>query len=98
DGMRMTVFDYQRRTKKTSYGSVVYSDTNEVNTVWIVKLPAVLPPLQLSARRLFAGNATQPQTADQEFNHQHLIDDGDLNLARELFTPQVTGAIRHMRL
>jgi hypothetical protein len=98
DGMPVTVFDYQRRTKKTSYSFVLYRDTNQVNTVWVVKLPAVLPPLQLSGRRFFAGNATQPQTPDQEFNQQHLIDDGDLNLARELFTPQVTGAIRHFRL
>ncbi len=97
DGAHVTVFDYQRRTKVTSYGSVVYNDSNEVNTVWVVKLPNVLPPLHIGPRRIWAGNAPHPQTPDLDFNKQHILD-GDLNLAAELFTPQVIGTMRQLRL
>ncbi|MEV4312299.1 hypothetical protein [Actinocrispum sp. NPDC049592] len=97
DGAHVTVFDYQRRTKVTSYGSVVYNDSNEVNTVWVVKLPNVLPPLHIGPRRIWAGNAPHPQTPDLDFNKQHILD-GDLNLAAELFTPQVIATMRQLRL
>jgi hypothetical protein len=100
DGLPVTVFDFQRRTKRTSYGMIVYQDSNEVNTVWVVKLPAALPPLHISARGIkwLVGNSVQPRTPDPEFNKRFLIDGGDENLAMELFTPQVTSLMRQIRL
>nr|WP_052479240.1 hypothetical protein [Kibdelosporangium sp. MJ126-NF4]CEL23121.1 putative integral membrane protein [Kibdelosporangium sp. MJ126-NF4]CTQ90258.1 FIG01122654: hypothetical protein [Kibdelosporangium sp. MJ126-NF4] len=98
DGMQVTTFDYQRRTKSTSYGAVVYSDTNQVVTVWAVKLPTPLPYVEVSARKLFMGNVTELQTADPEFNKRFVVADGDANLAAQLLTPQVTGTIQHLRL
>ncbi|ONI75227.1 hypothetical protein ALI144C_41565 [Actinosynnema sp. ALI-1.44] len=98
DGMQVTTFDYQRRTKSTSYSAVVYNDTNQVVTVWTVKLPKALPYLELSTRKLFMGNATEVRTADPEFNKRFVVSDGDVNLAAQLLTPQVTGTIQHLRL
>lgn len=98
DGMQLTVFDYQRRTKSTSYSAVVYSDTNQVVTVWAVKLPAALPYVELGVRRLFMGNVTELRTADPEFNKRFVLEDGDANLAAQLLTPQVTGLMQHLRL
>ncbi|TCO48958.1 hypothetical protein [Actinocrispum wychmicini] len=100
DGLQVTVFDYQRRTKRTSYSGLVYSDANEVYTVWVVKLPVALPPLHVANRgmRLLTGHAVEPRTPDQEFNRQVLIEGGDENFAMELFTPQVIGAMRQTRL
>lgn len=100
DGMRVTVFDFQRRTKRTSYSGVVYSDTNEVYTIWVVTLPASLPPLQVGNRglRLLTGHSVEPRTPDQDFNRQVLIEGGDQNFAAELFTPQVIGMMRQTRL
>ncbi|ALG08495.1 hypothetical protein [Kibdelosporangium phytohabitans] len=98
DGMQVTTFDYQRRTKSTSYSAVVYNDTNEVVTVWAVKLPTALPYVEVSARRLFMGNVTELRTADQEFNKRFVVSDGDANLAARLLTPQVIGTIQQLRL
>jgi hypothetical protein len=100
DGLQVTVFDYQRRTKRTSYSFVVYSDSNEVNTVWVVKLPAALPSLYMAGRgmRLLTGRFIEPRTPDPEFNKQFLIEGGDENFAAELFTPQVTAMMKHIRL
>jgi hypothetical protein len=98
DGMQVTAFDYQRRTLRRSYSAVVYSDTNQVVTVWVVKLPTALPYMQLGTRRLFAGKVTELRTADPEFNKNYVLDEGDPNLAAQLLTPQVTGLIQHLRL
>jgi hypothetical protein len=101
DGVQVTAFDYQRRTKRTSYSGIVYSDTNQVVTVWVVKLPANLPPLHMATRgfRLLTGNFVEPRTSDVEFNKGFLIEGGDENFAmQQLFTPQVTAMMKHTRL
>jgi hypothetical protein len=100
DGVQVTAFDYQRRTKRTSYSGIVYSDTNQVVTVWVVKLPANLPSLHMATRgfRLLTGNFVEPRTPDVEFNKGFLIEGGDENFAMQLFTPQVMAMMKHTRM
>jgi hypothetical protein len=100
DGVQVTAFDYQRRTKRTSYSGIIYSDSNQVVTVWVVKLPANLPSLHMGSRgfRLLTGNFVEPRTPDVEFNKGFLIEGGDENFAMRLFTPQVTAMMKHTRL
>ncbi|MFD1049611.1 hypothetical protein ACFQ1S_30835, partial [Kibdelosporangium lantanae] len=100
DGVQVTAFDYQRRTKRTSYSGIVYSDSNQVVTVWVVKLPANLPSLHMGARgfRLLTGNFVEPRTPDVEFNKAFLIEGGDENFAMQLFTPQVMAMMKQTRL
>jgi hypothetical protein len=100
DGVQVTAFDYQRRTKRTSYSGIIYSDSNQVVTVWVVKLPVNLPSLHMGSRgfRLLTGNFVEPRTPDVEFNKGFLIEGGDENFAMQLFTPQVTAMMKHTRL
>ncbi|WP_156757730.1 type III secretion system chaperone family protein [Actinokineospora pegani] len=92
DGAWVTAFDFQRRTKRTSYGSIMFTDTNSVETVWTVRLPAPLGVVEVQ-RRLSFGQDTGLRTADPEFNRQHAVVGGDPDLAARLLTPRVTALL-----
>lgn len=105
NGVSFTAFDYHRRPRVTNWKTLgvttMSTDTILIDTVWVITLPAPLPPFQIFDRaepNFDKEGAAEPQTADGRVNRSYLLVNSDLGLANQVLTPAVTGIMKQYKL
>ncbi|PPK70859.1 hypothetical protein V5P93_002721 [Actinokineospora auranticolor] len=105
-GMEFTAFQYFRRPTVVNHKAVGITvrqtDQYEVESVFVVSLPVVMPFAQVwSKRQWYPGGperCPRPQTHDPKFNRRHRLIDTDPAVAAALLTPQLVGTVMALKL
>jgi hypothetical protein len=105
NGIPFTAFDHHRRPTVTNWQTLgittMKTDTIVIDTVWVLALPAALPPFQVfeAAEPNFAKDgAVPPRTADHRVNRSYLLVDTDPDVAAHMLTPAVTALMKQHKL
>ncbi|MBC6446171.1 hypothetical protein [Actinokineospora xionganensis] len=87
---------------KQLYGMTVNQhDKMVTDSVWVVRLPALLPFFQITSRDQVyfdLDDSPHPATGDREFDKRHQLVDTDPAVAAQVLTPGVITTVREARL
>jgi hypothetical protein len=104
-GIPFTAFDFRMRTKIVRTGGISRTDEYDTVTVWVLRLPAALPPVRVThssnfGRKIQAklGGDAGVLTGDEEFDRHFGVHDAAPEFVGELLTPQVRGWLREHKL
>ncbi|WP_415830420.1 hypothetical protein, partial [Kibdelosporangium persicum] len=106
-GMPFTVFDFHRRPTVTSVHTrwtnkkVNELDTITIDSVWVITLPAAMPPFQIVSSVDSAFDTEQypePPTPDRKFNRWYKLINTDPHAAMQVLTPPVMSTMRQLKL
>jgi hypothetical protein len=100
-----TAFDYHRRPRVTNWKTLgvttMTTDTIVIDTVWVITLPATLPPFQIfdmAEPNFDKEGAVEPRTADGRVNRSYRLVNTDPGLANQVLTPAVAGIMKQYKL
>jgi hypothetical protein len=106
-GLPFVMFDYHRRPVVTSVHTrwtnkkVNELDTIQIDSVWVLTLPAVMPHFSIVSSIESTWNVDdypEPPTQDRKFNRWYKLIDTDPNLAMQVLTPQVMSTMRQLKV
>jgi hypothetical protein len=105
-GIPFTVFDFRLRTKITRTNLISRQDWYETATVWVLHLPAALPPVHFTGgsklgRKLqdrLGGGDTGVLTGEKGFDERFGVRGAAPDFVRELMTPELRGWLREHKL
>ncbi|MET0236885.1 MAG: hypothetical protein ABW224_19710 [Kibdelosporangium sp.] len=106
-GLPFTVFDFHRRPTVTSVHTrwtkkkVNEYDSITIDTVWVIRLPAVVPPFQIASSiesNWDIDEYPEPPTHDKKFNRWYKVIDTDPNVAGQILTPPLMALMRQLKL